>query len=109
MFESISEIMVLPSFYHEGVPRTLLEGLSMGKPIITTDQPGCREKVDDGKNGFLIPIKNTQKFIEKLEILMTDESLRARFSRFSREKAETEFNESLIVTRVVREVYGLNV
>jgi N,N'-diacetylbacillosaminyl-diphospho-undecaprenol alpha-1,3-N-acetylgalactosaminyltransferase len=109
VFESISEIMVLPSYYREGVPRTLLEGLSMGMPIITTDHPGCRETVGDGKNGFLIPIKNSEKLIEKLKILMADESLRAKFGRFSRAKAETEFNESLVVSRVVSEVYGLNV
>ncbi len=108
VFESISEIMVLPSYYREGVPRTLLEGLSMGKPIITTAHTGCRETVDEGKNGFLIPIKNSEKLIEKLEILMTDDLLRERFGRFSREKAVTEFNESLVVTRIVSEVYGLN-
>lgn len=109
VFESVSEIMVLPSYYREGVPRTLLEGLSMGKPIITTAHSGCRETVDDGKNGFLIPIKNSEKLVEKLKILMADESLRARFGRYSQIKAETEFNESLVVNRVVSEVYGLNV
>jgi N,N'-diacetylbacillosaminyl-diphospho-undecaprenol alpha-1,3-N-acetylgalactosaminyltransferase len=109
VFESISEIMVLPSYYREGVPRTLLEGLSMGKPIITTAHAGCRETVDHGKNGFLIPMKNSEKLIEKLEILMADESLRAEFGRYSRVKAETEFNESSVANRVVSEVYGLNV
>jgi N,N'-diacetylbacillosaminyl-diphospho-undecaprenol alpha-1,3-N-acetylgalactosaminyltransferase len=69
-FAALADIMVLPSFYREGVPRTLLEGLAMGKPIITTDHPGCREVVDEGRNGFLIPPRNSAALAEKLRQLM---------------------------------------
>lgn len=53
-------VFVLPSYYREGTPRTILEALAMGKPIITTDNPGCRETIIDGQNGFKIPVKNAR-------------------------------------------------
>lgn len=52
-------VFVLPSYYREGTPRTILEALAMGKPVITTDNPGCRDTVEEGSNGFIIPIKDT--------------------------------------------------
>ena len=52
------DVFVLPSYYPEGTPRTVLEALAMGKPVITTDAPGCRETVVDGDNGYLIPIRD---------------------------------------------------
>ncbi|WP_036830306.1 glycosyltransferase, partial [Photobacterium sanctipauli] len=54
------DCQVLPSFYREGVPKTLLEAGAMGKPIVTTDNVGCRETVDDGINGFLCIPKSTE-------------------------------------------------
>lgn len=70
-------VYVLPS-YREGTPRTVLEAMAMGRAIITTDAPGCRETVIDGDNGFLVPIKDVKqlaiamlKFIEKPELLQS--------------------------------------
>lgn len=108
VFEALSDIMVLPSYYREGCPRTLLEGLSMAKPIITTDHPGCRETIDEAKNGYLIPIRNSAKLIENLDRLMSDKSLRIQFGQHSRQKAENEFSEALVVHRIIREVYGFD-
>ena len=51
-------VYVLPS-YREGTPRTVLEAMAMGRPIITTDAPGCRETVVEGENGFLVPVKDS--------------------------------------------------
>ncbi|WP_455787621.1 glycosyltransferase family 4 protein [Parabacteroides goldsteinii] len=59
-------VYVLPS-YREGTPRTVLEAMAMGRPIITSDAPGCRETVENGKNGFLIPIKDVNALVEKIE------------------------------------------
>lgn len=58
-------VYVLPS-YREGTPRTVLEAMSMGRAIITTDSPGCRETVINGKNGFLVPIKDAQAVADKM-------------------------------------------
>lgn len=60
-----SRIFVLPS-YHEGTPRTVLEAMAMGRPIITTDTTGCRETVVEGVNGFLVPVKDSNKLAEKM-------------------------------------------
>ena len=57
---------VLPSYYREGIPRTLLEAMAMRRPIITTLAPGCKETVEDEKNGFLIPVKNVDAIVEKM-------------------------------------------
>lgn len=53
-------VYVLPSFYREGTPRSILEALSTGRPVVTTDAPGCRETVIDGENGFLIPVRDAE-------------------------------------------------
>ena len=107
-FVALADIMALPSFYPEGVPRTLLEGLAMAKPIVTTDNQGCRETVENGKNGYLIPIRNSDLLAEKLDILMADQNIRAQFGQESRRKAENEFSESSVVGRVIREIYELH-
>jgi N,N'-diacetylbacillosaminyl-diphospho-undecaprenol alpha-1,3-N-acetylgalactosaminyltransferase len=105
-FIALSDIMVLPSYYPEGVPRFLLEGLAMGKPIITTDHQGCRETVDDNQNGYLIPVKDAEALTNKLDVLMSDKDLRARFGRYSRQKAISEFDENFVIARVINELYG---
>ena len=70
-----SSVYVLPS-YREGTPRTVLEAMAMGRPIITTDVPGCRETIVDGQNGFLVPVKSIDtlaaamiQFIESPELI----------------------------------------
>ncbi len=101
---AIADIYVLPS-YREGVPRTLLEAASMGKPIVTTDTMGCREVVDDGINGFLVPVKNSQALASKIARLLADRSLREKMGAESRKKALREFEIEKIVDRYL-ELYG---
>jgi glycosyltransferase involved in cell wall biosynthesis len=60
-----SSVFVLPS-YHEGIPKSVLEAMAMGRPIITTDAPGCKETVLEGVNGFLVPVKDSEKLAEKM-------------------------------------------
>jgi len=93
---ALSSIVVLPS-YREGVPRTLLEAASMEKALITTNAPGCKEVVENGKNGFLVPVKDFLLLAEKLQTLIEDEALLKRFSESSREKAVNEFDVSIVV------------
>lgn len=88
-----SYVFVLPS-YHEGTPRTVLEAMATGRPIITTDAPGCRETVVDGVNGFLIPIRNIEILSEKM-IWMIE----------NREEAKKMGQESI---RICKEKFDVN-
>ncbi|MGR2700051.1 glycosyltransferase family 4 protein [Vibrio campbellii] len=94
------DCMVLPSFYREGVPKSLLESGAMGKPIITTDNVGCRETVDDGVNGFLCEPKSTDSLVEKLEkMIALSHSKRLQMGLKSREKVEREFDENIVIEK----------
>lgn len=86
-----SSIYVLPS-YREGTPRTVLEAMAMGRPIITTDAPGCRETVNDGVNGFLVPVKSVEILVEAMEKFILDPSLINSMGKASRKLAENKFN-----------------
>lgn len=94
-----SSVVLLPSYYREGVPKSLIEATAIGRPIITTDWVGCRETVDDGVNGFLIPPKCPEQLAEKLSLLLDDKDLRMRMGRASRVKAEKEFSVDLVVEK----------
>ena len=61
-----SSVFVLPSYYREGVPRSTQEAMAIGRAVITTDVPGCRETVVDGVNGFLVPKWNPEALAEKM-------------------------------------------
>jgi N,N'-diacetylbacillosaminyl-diphospho-undecaprenol alpha-1,3-N-acetylgalactosaminyltransferase len=98
---SICDIFVLPS-YREGVPRTLLEAASLAKPIVTTDAVGCREVVEDGVNGFLVPVKDSLILSEKIEVLIDSKELREKFGKEGRVKAETEFDVNVVVEKYLQ-------
>lgn len=92
--------VVLPS-YREGVPRTLLEALSMGRPVIATDVPGCREVVVPHENGLMIPSHNDRALAEAFEEFhLLDDSVKQQMGRKSRELAEDIFS-----TQVVNKAY----
>ena len=61
-----ASVYVLPSYYREGVPRSTQEAMAMGRPVITTDAPGCRETVVDGENGFLVPVRDVEALAERM-------------------------------------------
>lgn len=107
-FIALADIMVLVSYYREGVPRTLLEGLSMSKPIIASNSVGCKEVVEEGKNGFLVPVKDANQLAEKLKILMGDEKKRQLLGEYSREIAKKYFDETIVINRIVTELYEIS-
>ena len=74
---------ILPS-YHEGLPKSVLEAMSMGRAIITTDAPGCRETVVDGENGFLVPVKDPGKLAERMEHMVFHPELQQKMGVKSR-------------------------
>lgn len=92
-------VVVLPS-YSEGLSRSLMEACAVGRPIITTDIPGCRETVDNGRNGFLVKARDARSLAEGMirYLGLTDEQRQA-FSRHSRRKAEETFD----VRQVIKE------
>jgi len=96
---------VLPS-YHEGMPNTVLEAMAVGRPIITTDAPGCRETVIDGYNGFLVPVKDVDSLVEKMGILIEDVALRNSMAENSLKIAREKYDVNL-VNKVIMETMCL--
>jgi len=101
-----SHIVCLPS-YREGLPKSLLEGLAAGRPLVATDVPGCREAVQDGVNGFLVPAKDALSLADALEKLILSSELRQRMATASRNLALTEFSSLRIETETLAVYFQL--
>lgn len=86
-----ASVYVLPSYYREGVPRSVLEALAMGRAVVTTDSPGCRETVVDGENGKLVVPRNVDSLAQAMCDLAADASIVARMGDASRRLAEQRF------------------
>lgn len=93
-----SDIVVLPS-YREGMPKSLIEACAIGRPIVTTEAIGCKECVDEGVNGFKVPVKAVEELANALEKLILDKSLRVQMGNNSRAKAEREFNQKDVILK----------
>ena len=85
-------VYVLPTFYREGTPRSILEALSIGRAIITTDTPGCRETVIQGKNGYLIEPKSVSKLVESMMKFIDNPTIVERMGVESRNIAEKKYD-----------------
>jgi glycosyltransferase involved in cell wall biosynthesis len=96
---------VLPS-YREGTPRTVLEAMAMGRPVITTDAPGCRETVVDGDNGFLVPVKNIKALQAAMEKVLVDPDLAERMGNAGLQRARDKYDVHK-VNAVIMEAMGL--
>ena len=100
-----ADCIVLPSFYREGTPRTLLESASMAKPIVTTDNVGCRDVVDDGVNGYLCEVRNTQDLADKMEMMLNlSKNERKAMGKAGRVKMVDEFDEGIVVDKYLRSI-----
>lgn len=95
-----SDIVVLPS-YREGLPKALIEAAAVGRPIITTDVPGCKECVIDGYNGFIVPAKNIEKLADSFLKLYNNYELRLQFGTNSRKLAEKDFSLSMVIDKTM--------
>lgn len=91
-----AHIAVLPS-YREGLPKALLEASACGRPIVTTDVPGCNELVRDDDNGLLVPVREATPLADALQRLVNDPALRARLGHRARARAELEFSSRQII------------
>lgn len=102
---SEADCVVLPSFYREGVPRTLLEAAAMARPLITTDAPGCRDAVDDGVTGFLCRLQDADDLAAKmLRMIEMDRDELLAMGRRGREKMVREFDERIVISRYLQVV-----
>lgn len=90
------DAFVLPSFYREGIPRSALEALSIGRAIVTTDHPGCRETVIEGENGFLVPVRDAAALANAFEKLIAEPELFVRMGKRSLELARTRFDVNIV-------------
>ncbi len=98
-----ASVFVLPS-YREGTPRSVLEAMSMGRPIITTDAPGCRETVIDGKNGFLVPVKDVDTLKSAMEKFILNPDLIVQMGEQSRIIAEEKYDVRKVNRAILQEM-----
>ncbi len=96
-------VYVLPS-YREGTPRTVLEAMAMGRPIITTDVPGCRETVIHGDNGFLVPVKSVEGLVQAMRRFVEQPDLMTQMGRRSRQIAVEKFDVHQVNAMMLREM-----
>ena len=94
---------VLPS-YREGTPRTVLEAMAMGRPIITTDAPGCRETVVDGENGFLVPVKLVGELTAAMKKFIDQPDLIGQMGKRSRQLAEEKYDVNKVNEQMLNEM-----
>ena len=97
---SLAEIAILPS-YREGYPRVLLEASSIGKPIVATNVPGCKDVVDHGSTGLLVPLNDPNKMAESIKSLIDSPGLRKQMGIAARNKAVTTFDERKVVKQIL--------
>lgn len=101
-----SSVYVLPS-YREGLPLSVLEAMATGRPIVTTDVPGCRETVEEGVNGFLVPARSPERLAAAMEHFIVNPEAITRFGNASRRIAQERFDVHE-VNRTVLDAMGLD-
>jgi glycosyltransferase involved in cell wall biosynthesis len=87
-----SHIMAFPSWYREGLPKSIIEAEAIGRPVITTDSVGCRDTVVDGKNGFIIPVRDAEALAAALKKLIDNPEMRQEMGHCAREFAVSKFD-----------------
>lgn len=95
-----AHIVCLPS-YREGLPKALIEAAASGRPIVTTDVPGCREVVEDGVQGLCVPPRDANALADALARLIADPALRARMGEAARKRAEMEFGLDAVILQTL--------
>ncbi|GHU16176.1 glycosyl transferase [Spirochaetia bacterium] len=99
---SLSDCIILPSYYPEGVPRSLTEALALSKPVITTDHRGCRETCEDGVNGFLIKVKDSKDIEEKiLKFINLNNTEIQKMSKSSHDLFNRKFEQEIVFKTIM--------
>ena len=85
-------VFVLPSAYREGIPRTILEAMSAGRAVITSDAPGCADPIINGETGYVVPVRNPEALSRAMASFVENPDLVARMGQASRKRAEDSFD-----------------
>ena len=91
-----ASVFVLPTYYREGMPRTILEAMAMARAIITTDAPGCAETVVQGENGYVVPQKDVKALTRAMETMIEAPERITSMGKASRRMAEEKFDVRII-------------
>ena len=97
-----AHVFCLPSFYGEGIPKVLIEAAACARPIVTTDMPGCRDIVQDGINGFLVPPRNVNALVDALSRLINDHEACSRMGNAGRKMVEGEFYLGRVISETLQ-------
>lgn len=97
---SLLDIFTLPTFTHEGLPRSIIEAMSMELPVVTTDIRGCREAVVHEKTGLIVPPQDSDRLADALAKLLADNALREKFGKAGRQSVEAEYDERIVFERL---------
>jgi glycosyltransferase involved in cell wall biosynthesis len=95
------DMFVLPTYYFEGLPVSILEAMACGKPVVATRHRGCEEAVADGETGFLVPIKQLTPLADRISYLLCNEQRRAQMGRAARQRAEQHFGLDYCTEEIV--------
>lgn len=96
-----ADVLVLPSYYREGVPRSLMEGAAMEKPLIATDSVGCREVVADGVNGLLVPVRDAEALAGAMQRFLEEPGLGEKMGRAGRKRVLSGFDENHVIETIL--------
>ncbi|MFD2516572.1 glycosyltransferase family 4 protein [Salinimicrobium flavum] len=103
-----SHCVILPSFYREGTPKSILEGLAIGRPIITTDMPGCRTTIVKGQNGFLIKPRDVNDLEQSMrKMISCDYAQLQEMGSKSRQLAEQKFDEQIVIKQYLKTINSI--
>jgi glycosyltransferase involved in cell wall biosynthesis len=105
----LMDIFTLPTYFGEGLPRSILEAMAMGLPVVTTDIRGCREAVKPDVNGCIVPPHDHEQLANALATLLADPVLRQRLGQASRDRVEAEYDERLVFQRLEKAYRDLGI
>lgn len=102
------DCIIHPTFYPEGMSNVLLEGAAMGKPLIASNIPGCKEIIDEGYNGYLFEVKSVESLEEKIvQFLKLDEKIKENMGKNSREKVVKEFDRNIVISEYMKAINNI--
>lgn len=96
-----ASVICLPTYYREGLPKSLIEAVACGRPIVTTNVPGCREMVRQGGNGLLVEARDVSGLAEALKYLILNPNIRAKMGAIGRKIAEEEYSSERIIPQIL--------